>query len=206
MLSTSSSRPFKSKFRAAFWPIHNYELGKFIPMSALMFCILFNQNILRILKDSILISEISAEIAGFAKVYCVTPAAALFVNIYAKMINHLTFEKIFYYLTAFFIGFFVLFAFVIYPNIHVFHVHPDQLADWMERYPHFKWYISLIGNWGYIVYYSLAELWPNIFYVLLFWQFANDLTTTEEAKRFYTLFSLFGNSSLILVIQFAFCM
>ncbi|MFP3012404.1 MAG: GTP/GDP exchange transporter Tlc5 [Rickettsia sp.] len=199
MLSTSPSRSFKSKFRAAFWPVHNYELGKFILMSALMFCILLNQNILRILKDSILISEISAEIAGFAKVYCVTPAAALFVIIYAKMINHLTFEKIFYYLSAFFISFFVLFAFVIYPNIHVFHVHPDNLADWMERYPHFKWYISLVGNWGYIVYYSLAELWPNIFYVLLFWQFANELTTTEEAKRFYTLFSLFGNSSLILV-------
>ncbi|MFP3121029.1 GTP/GDP exchange transporter Tlc5 [Rickettsia sp. R2] len=198
MLSTSS-RSFKNKFRAAFWPVHNYELGKFIPMSTLMFCILFNQNVLRILKDSILISEISAEIAGFAKVYCVTPAAALFVIIYAKMINYLTFEKIFYYLSAFFISFFVLFTFVIYPNIHIFHVHPDNLADWMERYPHFKWYISLVGNWGYIVYYSLAELWPNIFYVLLFWQFANELTTTEEAKRFYTLFSLFGNSSLILV-------
>ncbi|AXU06905.1 MULTISPECIES: GTP/GDP exchange transporter Tlc5 [spotted fever group] len=198
MLSTSS-RSFKNKFRAAFWPVHNYELGKFIPMSTLMFCILFNQNVLRILKDSILISEISAEIAGFAKVYCVTPAAALFVIIYAKMINYLTFEKIFYYLSAFFISFFVLFTFVIYPNIHIFHIHPDNLADWMERYPHFKWYISLVGNWGYIVYYSLAELWPNIFYVLLFWQFANELTTTEEAKRFYTLFSLFGNSSLILV-------
>ncbi|WP_103897542.1 GTP/GDP exchange transporter Tlc5 [Rickettsia fournieri] len=198
MLSTSS-RSFKNKFRAVFWPVHNYELGKFIPMSTLMFCILFNQNVLRILKDSILISEISAEIAGFAKVYCVTPAAALFVIIYAKMINYLTFEKIFYYLSAFFISFFVLFTFVIYPNIHIFHVHPDNLADWMERYPHFKWYISLVGNWGYIVYYSLAELWPNIFYVLLFWQFANKLTTTEEAKRFYTLFSLFGNSSLILV-------
>ncbi|CAN7976138.1 unnamed protein product, partial [Ixodes persulcatus] len=85
------------------------------------------------------------------------------------MINHLTFEKIFYYLSAFFISFFVLFAFVIYPNIHIFHVHPDNLAGWMERYPHFKWYISLVGNWGYIVYYSFAELWPNIFYVLLFW-------------------------------------
>ncbi|AAU04181.1 GTP/GDP exchange transporter Tlc5 [Rickettsia typhi] len=199
MLSTSQSRSFKNKFRAAFWPVHNYELGKFIPISALMFCILFNQNILRILKDSILISEISAEIAGFAKVYCVTPVAALFVIIYAKMINHLTFEKIFYYLSAFFISCFILFAFVIYPNIHIFHVHPDTLSDWMNKYPHFKWYISLVGNWGYIVYYSLAELWPNIFYVLLFWQFTNELTTTEEAKRFYTLFSLFGNSSLILV-------
>jgi AAA family ATP:ADP antiporter len=33
----------------------------------------------------------------------------------------------------------------------------------------------------------------------MFWQIANEITNTNEAKRFYTLFSLFGNSSLILV-------
>jgi AAA family ATP:ADP antiporter len=164
-----------------------------------MFSVLFNQNVLRILKDSILISEISAEIVSFTKVYCVTPAAALFVIIYAKMLNHYSFERIYCYLISFFIGFFVFFAFVIYPNVDFFHINTSSLEQMMGEYPHFKWYIALIGNWSYVIFYTLAELWPNIFYVLLFWQFANELTTTEEAKRFYTLFSLFGNSSLIFV-------
>lgn len=190
---------FKSKIRKIFWPIHGHELVKFVPMSALMFCVLFNQNVLRILKDSILISEISAEVASFAKVYCVTPAAAIFVIVYAKMINHLSFEKIYYCLISFFVGFFILFAFIIYPNVHNFHADSAFLDNLMTEHPHLKWYIALVGNWSYIVFYTLAELWPNIFYVLLFWQFANETTTTEEAKRFYTLFSLFGNSSLIFV-------
>ncbi len=193
------SNLFKSKLRTIFWPIHNHELRKFIPMCGLMFCVLFNQNILRILKDSILISEISAEVVSFTKVYCVTPAAALFVIVYAKMLNHFSFEKIYYYLTAFFVGFFIIFAFIIYSNIHIFHINSNSLEQVMETYPHFKWYIALIGNWGYVAFYTLSELWPNIFYVLLFWQFANEITTTEEAKRFYTLFSLFGNSSLVFV-------
>ncbi|WP_425363679.1 Npt1/Npt2 family nucleotide transporter [Candidatus Tisiphia endosymbiont of Hybos culiciformis] len=193
------SNSFSSKFRTIFWPIHNHELGKFIPMCGLMFCVLFNQNILRILKDSILISEISAEVVSFTKVYCVTPAAALFVIIYAKMLNHCSFEKIYGYLITFFIVFFILFAFIIYPNVHIFHINPNSLEQSMGNYPHLKWYIALIGNWSYVVFYTLSELWPNIFYVLLFWQFANELTTTEEAKRFYTLFSLFGNSALIFV-------
>ena len=68
-MSEQELNPFKNKLRNIFWPVHNSELGKFIPMSALMFCILFNQNILRILKDSILISEVSAEITSFTKVY-----------------------------------------------------------------------------------------------------------------------------------------
>jgi AAA family ATP:ADP antiporter len=185
--------------RNIFWPIHGYELGKFLPMSGLMFCILFNQNVLRILKDSILIAEVSAEITSFSKVYLVTPLAAVFVIIYAKMMNHLTFDKIYYYLILMFSGFYLIFAFFIYPNVHLFHMENSEIEKLMSVSPHLKWYISLVGNWSYVLFYSLSELWPNIFYVLLFWQFANEITTTNEAKRFYTLFSLFGNSSLIVV-------
>ncbi|MFN9477334.1 MAG: Npt1/Npt2 family nucleotide transporter, partial [Rickettsiales bacterium] len=198
-MSQSDSDHFKSKIRTIFWPIKRYELAKFIPMAALMFCVLFNQNILRILKDSILISEISAEITSFAKVYCVTPAATIFVIIYAKLINHLTFEKIFYHLVSFFTGFYVIFAFILYPNIDFFHMNGEKLDYLMSAYPHFKWYIAILGNWGYIIFYTLSELWPNVFYILLFWQLANEITSTKEAKRFYNLFSLFGNSSVIVV-------
>lgn len=190
---------FPNKFRNAFWPIKKAELPKFIPMAALMFCVLFNQNILRILKDSILISEISAEVTSFAKVYFVTPAAAVFVVIYAKMINHMPFSRIFYYLVGFFTGFYAIFAFILYPNIDYFHMDQDRLEYLMQAHPHFQWYIALFGNWSYIIFYSLSELWPNVFYILLFWQLANEITSTGEAKRFYTLFSLFGNSSVVVV-------
>ena len=156
-MSQSDSDHFKSKIRTIFWPIKRYELAKFIPMAALMFCVLFNQNILRILKDSILISEISVEITSFAKVYCVTPAATIFVIIYAKLINHLTFEKIFYHLVSFFTGFYVIFAFILYPNIDFFHINGEKLDYLRSAYPHFKWYIAILGNWGYIIFYTLSE-------------------------------------------------
>ena len=198
-MSDLESNLFKGKLRNIFWPVHRSELAKFIPMAMLMFCVLFNQNVLRILKDSILISEISAEITSFTKVYYVTPMAAIFVVIYAKMINHLPFYKIFYYLVAVFTTFYTIFAFIIYPNIDFFHMNSGRLAVLMAENAHWKWYIATIGNWSYILFYTFAELWPNIFYVLLFWQIANEITTTNEAKRFYTLFSFFGNSSLIVV-------
>lgn len=188
-----------NKLRNIFWPIHRSELAKFIPVSALMFCVIFNQNVLRILKDSILISEVSAEITSFSKVYVVTPMAAIFVISYAKLVNHLPIHRIFYYLSVIFTCFYIIFAFIIYPNIDFFHMDRQVLADLMSTHPHLKWYIATIGNWSYILFYSFSELWPNVFYVLMFWQIANEITTTSEAKRFYTLFSLFGNSSLILV-------
>jgi len=198
-MSNQELNPFKSKLRNIFWPIHRHELGKFIPMSALMFCVLFNQNVLRILKDSILISEVSAELTSFTKVYCITPMAIIFVIVYAKLINHLSFQKIFYYLAGTFTAFYVIFAFILYPNIDSFHMNKELLESLMKEHPHMQWYIAGIGNWSYVLFYSFSELWPNIFYVLLFWQLANEITETNEAKRFYPLFSLFGSSSLVVV-------
>ena len=77
-MSNNETKPF-NKIRNIFWPIRKSELAKFAPISSLMFCVIFNQNVLRILKDSILISEVSAEITSFSKVYVVTPMAAIFV-------------------------------------------------------------------------------------------------------------------------------
>jgi AAA family ATP:ADP antiporter len=187
------------KFKNAYWPIHANEYCHFFYMSALMFCILFNQSVLRIIKDSILIAEVSAEITNFAKVYCVTPLAAVFVIIYAKMANRLTFEQIFSYLTIFFLGFFIFFAWIIYPNAHDWHLGQKKMQSLALLYPYLKWYIALYQNWSYVLFYVLAELWPNIFYILLFWQLANQITTTEQAKRFYIRFSLFGNSAVVIV-------
>lgn len=198
-MEISTKNSFSQRFKDIFWPIERNELGKFIPMSALMFCVLFNQNVLRILKDSILIAEVSAEVTGFVKLYCVTPFAAIFVIAYAKLINNFSFSQIFYYLNVLFTSFFLFFGFILYPNIEYFHMDAHHLEHLMATYPHFKWYIAILGNWSYAVFYTFAEIWPNIFYVLLFWQLANEITTTSEAKRFYTLFSLFGNSALIIV-------
>ena len=42
-----------SKIRAFFWPIHGYELKKFLPMGLMMFCALFNYTIVRNAKRRI---------------------------------------------------------------------------------------------------------------------------------------------------------
>ena len=193
------SESFLNIIKKIFFPINRNEISTFIPVAFLMFCILFNQNILRILKDSIIIAEISAEVVSFAKIYCVTPAAAIFLIIYSKMVNKFSFEKCYYYLLTFFISFFLIFAFFIYPNVSSLHLNVDTINSIITSYPNLKWYVILAGNWSYVLFYVFGELWPNIFYVLLFWQCANSITTTDQAKRFYTLFSLIGNSSVIIV-------
>ncbi len=187
------------KFIKNIWPVKRHELKKFFFISFLMFFILLNQNILRILKDTILISELNAELISFTRLYCVTPLAAIVVIIYTKLLNNISLKKIFYYFIFIFTFFYLFFAFFLYPNNSGIHFSPETILELTDSYPYLKWYIVLVGNWSYVLFYSFCELWPNVFYVLFFWQFVNEISSTNEAKRFYTLFAFIGNSSLLVV-------
>jgi AAA family ATP:ADP antiporter len=43
----------------------------------------------------------------------------------------------------------------------------------------------------------MAELWGSVVVSVLFWGFANQITTVDEAERFYPLFGLGANVALI---------
>lgn len=188
-------------------PIKMSEAKKFIPMTLMMFFILFNFSTLRPLKDSLVIPNLGAEVISFVKLWCVLPSAILFTIIYMKLSNVMDYEKLFYVVTSFFIVFFVIFAIILYPYRDVVHPDPDTIKNLAHQLPNLKWLILLAGKWSFALFYIFAELWGAAMINLMFWQFANRITKTEEAKRFYSMFGLIGNVGLIFagnaVIQFS---
>ncbi|NBO23920.1 MAG: NTP/NDP exchange transporter [Chlamydiae bacterium] len=189
-----------SKWRAFLWPIHRHELKKLIPMLLLFFFILFNYTVLRDTKDTLIVTAkgSGAEAIPFLKVYGVLPFAVLFMLIYAKLSNKLSKPALFYSVVSAFIVFFALFALVIYPNKEV--LHPHQFCDKMSAIlpKGFSGLIAVVRNWTYSIFYIMSELWGSVALSLLFWGFANDTTKVSESKRFYSLFGMGANVSLIL--------
>jgi AAA family ATP:ADP antiporter len=173
-------------------------------MTGLMFCILFIQNLIRALKDSMVTTLIGAEIISFLKFWGVMPTAFLVAIIYVKIVHHVEGKKIFYSVLTTFLAFFLLFAFYIFPNHETLHLHDDKIKILIAEHPHFKWFILLIAKWGFSLFYIIAELWPNVIIGLLFWQFINQVTTVEQSKRFYGLFGLIGQTGLFISGQFLF--
>jgi ATP/ADP translocase len=51
-----------TRLKAVVWPIHNFELKKFLLMAFMFFCILFNYSMLRSIKDSLVVTPLSAEV------------------------------------------------------------------------------------------------------------------------------------------------
>lgn len=199
--SKNPSKPEFSRLRSIFFPVYAYELKKVIPMGIILFCILAIYTFTRNIKDSQIVTApgSGSEVLAFLKLWCVTPASILFFVLYAKGSNFFNKESIFYATLIPFIAFFGLFALVIYPNREALHMSLETINNLKATYPKFQWFFPLVGNWSYSLFYVLAELWGSALLSLSFWQFANQVTVTKDAKRHYAFFGIIAQMALLFV-------
>lgn len=193
----SQSKKEFSKVRSFVWPIHGSEIKKFLPMAVMMFCVLFNYTMLRNTKDALAITASGPEVIPFLKGWVIMPTSIGFVWLYSKLSNVLSKQNLFYFSIGIFFVFFAAFTFILYPNQMALLPDPSRIAALKQSYPHFQHLISLWGQWTFSLFYLFSEMWGAVVLGLLFWQFANDITRTEEAKRFYTMFAFLGHWALI---------
>ncbi|KAF8675887.1 hypothetical protein HU200_047383 [Digitaria exilis] len=174
-------------------------LKKIVPLGLMFFCILFNYTILRDTKDVLVVTAkgSSAEIIPFLKTWVNLPMAIGFMLLYTKLSDVLSKEALFYTVIFPFIAFFGAFAFVLYPLRDV--IHPTALADKLLAAlgPSFLGPVAILRIWSFCLFYVMAELWGSVVISVLFWGFANQITTVDEAKEFYPLFGLGANIALI---------
>ncbi len=188
------------KWRLFFWPIHRWELKKFVPMFLMFFLISFNYNALRSCKDSLVVTapHSGAEAIPFIKVWAILPGALLLTYFFTRLTNRFGREKVFYIMMGLFLGFFILFTFALFPAQD--YVHPNGLADKLQAIlpPGFKGLIAMFRNWTFTLFYVMSELWGTAILSVLFWGFANEVTNVGEAKRYYGLLMIGANVAGIL--------
>lgn len=118
------------------------------------------------------------------------------------MCNTMPQDKVFYTLITGFLAFFGTFGGFIYPIRNL--LHPNAAADMLAAAlpAFFLPLIAIFRNWTYAMFYVMAELWGSIVVSVLFWGFANEVTTVSEAKKYYPLFGLMANVALIFSGQY----
>jgi len=178
------------------------ERKKLLPLGLMFFVILFNYTILRDTKDVLVVTAAGAEIIPFLKTYCNLPGAIGFTVLYTKLANKLSREQLFYACLMPFVAFFLLFGFVMYPNAAV--LHPvgfvASIASVLPAAAEAP--LAILRNWTFALFYTLANLWGSVVVSLLFWGFANEVTSVKEAEKYYPLFGLGANIALIFSGQY----
>ncbi len=204
-MKTSIASSF-SPLRAYLWPIHYHELRKFLPLFLMGFFIGFNYNILRNMKDALLLTaEASgAEVIPFVKVWGIVPGAFLMTFLYSRLNNRMSRDRLFYAMIFIFLGFFAVFTFAIFPYSNALHL--NQTADFLQGVlpAGCKGLIAMIRYWTFSSFYIMSELWSSTILSMLFYGFLNEVVRLGEAKRFYGLIAAGLNVSTITAGQVAY--
>src|SRR5262249_32943261 len=109
--------------RSCLWPVHAHEKKKLIPMMIMLFLIIFAYDLLRNMKDAVIVTAAGAEVIPFVKIWALLPGAILLTFIFARLSNRFSQEKVFYIILSGFLFFFILFAFVLYPLRTTIHLN-----------------------------------------------------------------------------------
>ena len=118
----------------------------------------------------------------------VLPASILSYMLYVKLIQHFRSSTIFYGIVCFFIVFWALYAFVLYP-------YQDQIIPYtlvnklmlILGRNHQHWVASL-RYWMHVLFFLMEELWTQIIVSVMYWGFVNNICSIQQAKRFYGSF------------------
>lgn len=192
-----------SRWRNFLWPVHRFELKKLVPLLLIFFLINFDYNVLRTMKDTLVINAkgSGAEALPFIKVWAMFPTSILMTFIFTRLSNRFSFQSVVYVMFSAFLLFFFFFAFFLYPMQDV--LHPHASADYLQTLlpPGFKGFIAMYRNWTFTMFYVMSELWGNIVLFVLFWGYANQITQYGEAKRFYGILGMGANFSGIFAGQ-----
>ncbi|MDC0345048.1 NTP/NDP exchange transporter, partial [Alphaproteobacteria bacterium] len=171
-------------------------MKKFLPTAFMMFFVIFNYTIMRNTKDAMVVPIVGPEIIPFVK-GMILPLSIGLVILYTRLANLFTQSQVFYAGVVMFMTAFATFYFFLFPHRHIFLPDAETVALLQNTYPIFHHFFAIYKVWIYVFFYVFAELWGSIALQFLFWQFANDITRTEESKRFYPMYAFIGHLSLV---------
>jgi ATP:ADP antiporter, AAA family len=195
--------------RETIFPIYGaHEVHKFLWIGSIKFFVILALTLTRDTKDTLVVTQCGAEAIAFLKIYGVLPAATAFIALYSQLSNILSKKTLFYVTCVPFFVFFAVFDLFIYPNVHILHPSIEtvqkvlRISDATSVSGGWSVLANIFAHWTSAVYYVLAEIYSSVSVGLLFWQFANDVVSIDQAKRFYPLFAQMSGLAPVLAGQY----
>ncbi len=166
------------------FPVKRSEWTLFTFMFLIVSLINVNFSVLRSMRNTLVVADSggSAAFIPYFELFGTFPASILMTWALSRLMRVFSFRFIFSATMFFFLAFFVLFAFWIYPHKEEIHTLLEAKFGLLFGLTRFK---VVLTHWPDMVFYIMAELWKVALLSVVFWGFLNQNLSLGEAKRFY---------------------
>ncbi|MFI5334054.1 MAG: Npt1/Npt2 family nucleotide transporter [Chlamydiales bacterium] len=153
-------------------------------MFALVCLVNVNFSILRSMRNALVVADTggSAAFIPYFELFGTFPASIILTWALSRLMRAFSFRFIFSATMLFFLLFFLVFAFWVYP-------HRESIQGVLETKLGFLFGLTrfkvIFTHWPDMIFYIMSELWKVALLSVLFWGFVNQHLSMDEAKRFY---------------------
>jgi len=171
------------------------EWKTFLPMAALFFTMAFINTIVNSLSTSLVITAPGggAGVIPFLTAYVAFPLTLGATVLYAYASHFISHKRLFTITVGIFAACNLLFALCLFPNHNTLHLPgvADALAKVLPS--GLSGAVGMVRNWTFSIFYCLSEMWGDMGISLLFWGFANEITSSKQAHIVYPMLGIGAN-------------
>ncbi len=166
------------------FPIRREEWRIFAQMFLIVCLINVNFSILRAMRNALVVGDVggSSAFIPYFELFGTFPTSILLTWGLSRLMRVCSLRFIFSITMAFFLVFFIVFAFWIYPHRESIHTLLESKLGLFFDLSRFK---VVFTHWPDMVFCIMSELWKVALLSVLFWGFVNQNLSLGEAKRFY---------------------
>ena len=171
-------------FKKLIFPIKREEWLFFGAMFLIVCLININFSVLRSMRNALVVADTggSAAFIPYFELFGTFPASILMTWGLSRLMRFFSPRFTFSMTLLFFLTFFIVFAFWIYPHREEIHTLLESKLGFLMKFSRFK---VVFTHWPDMVFYIMSELWKVALLSVIFWGFLNQNLSLEEAKRFY---------------------
>lgn len=167
----------------------------FFLMVAVVCLLNVNYAILRSARNALTVADLGGG-AGSIPLFelCGTmPGAVLMTFFLTKLLNRFSIYRVFLMTLSFFVGFFLIFSFMIYPNLGLL----KEFLEYSTFIPFHQNLAILLPMVLSMLFFVMAELWKISLLTVLFWGLVNHYIPMDRAKKYYAPLMLGGSIGTI---------
>lgn len=173
--------------------------GKYfiVLMSSFMFLILLVANMLRVLKEGLIMSHVGVKSLSYIRILLQVPLSFGIVYVLAKLKKKYHQQHIFNLVLLHYIIFMFVFANILYPYRDALSLPISLQSTVLQTAPFIEKIVPVIHHWPITLLYLFSDLWGLLLYLNCFWELSNRIVDTQEAAKIYPLYNILGQSNIL---------